>query len=100
MATTRLTSETLPKLMHSICVKKGELENPAIVDSLKKLLSDSSEKNNTLKNRVILEARKRILEQASEIYLGIEEDELYFKQIEEIESIDTLLNSLDNDEQE
>ena len=83
--------------MHSICVKKGELENPAIVDSLKKLLSDSSEKNNTLKNRIILEARKRILEQASEIYLGIEEDELYFKQIEEIESIDTLLNSLDNE---
>lgn len=100
MATTsnyHLTPETLPKLLHNICVKKGELENPVIVDSLKKLLNDSSNRNDSLKNRAILEARKRILEQASDIYLELEEDELHFQQLEEIESIELILNTLENE---
>ena len=101
MATTvnyRLTPEALPKMLHNLCIKKGDLENPEIVSSLKKLLDLSSEKNNPLRNRAILEARKRILEQASDLYMELNEDELYFAQLEEITSIELILKELDNEE--
>lgn len=93
----RLTPETLPKVIHQIAVRKRDLADPRIIESLKDLLDSSPNKLDPSRNKAVLITRQRILEQAQEIYLEAGEDELYFRALEESTMIDEILNLIKNE---
>lgn len=103
MATTdikviKLTPETLPKIVHTIAVKKRDIENPEIIDALKKLLNASPNRLDPSRNKAVLVARKRILEQATSIYYEADESELYYAALEETEVIENILKLIEDEQ--